>query len=54
MPNTPIDKMINRELLKGPPHIEQAIANAKDARFTIIQKLRSRVNFFSIYNLFEW
>lgn len=52
--DTAIDKMIHRELLEGRPHVEKAIFNAKDSRFKIVQNLRERVNFFAIYNLFDW
>ena len=45
---------VNKKLLGGHPHVEFAIENGFFSKYKIISLVRSRVNFFTIYNLFDW
>lgn len=45
---------IKQELLDVPPYIEKTLHQRSLTLLAIFQSIRKRVNFFAIYNLFDW
>lgn len=53
-PNDDIADEINKKCYQTAPYVDLATANSEKNRLKIIGLIRSRTNFFAIYNLFEW